>query len=63
MPKITYKQSELNTLFAETVIVIDDSTRRVTKVDILQKTGLSSDFDIEVIQDVVEEIPDFEEYE
>ena len=62
MPKITYKQSELNQLFGEDVIVLDDSTRRVTKADILQKTGLPDSFDIEVQQDVVEENTD-DEYE
>ena len=63
MPKITYKQSELNTLFNEEVIVLDDSTRRVTKADILQKTGLPDSFEIVVEQDVVEEKTekDFEE--
>ena len=55
MPKITFNQSELDLLFNEKVIVLDDSTRRVTKNDILEKASLPSNFEIEVVQDVVEE--------
>ena len=52
MPKITFKQSEVEALFDnEKVIVVDDNTRRVTKNDILSKTGLNGDFDVEIIPD------------
>ena len=58
MPKITLKQSEVEELFdGEKVIVVDDSTRRVTKNDILSKIGLTGDFDV-----VVEADPEKQDY-
>lgn len=53
MAKITFKQSEVNELFGEEVVVVDGNVRRVTKTDILQKTGLESNFEVEVVQDPV----------
>ena len=51
MAKITFKQSEVNELFGEEVVVVDGNVRRVTKTDILQKTGLDSGFEVEVVAD------------
>ena len=53
MAKLTFKQSEVNELFGEDVVVVDGSTRRVTKTDILQKIGLDSDFDVVIEADQV----------
>ena len=61
MAKITFKQSEVNELFGEEVVVVDGSTRRVTKTDILQKTGLESNFEVEVVQDPIFEDDDEDE--
>lgn len=60
MAKIVYTQSEVNQLFQEEVIVVDDKTRRVTHADILQKTGLPSNFDIEVVPDEEPQPKEFE---
>ena len=53
MAKITFKQSEVNELFNEEVVVVDGNVRRVTKADILQKTGLPSNFEVEIVADPV----------
>ena len=57
MPKVTYTQEELNELFGEEVVVVNDNVRRVTRSDILQKTGIPADFDVEIKPTEVEAIP------
>ena len=48
MAKITFKQSELDQLFGEKVVVVDGNIRRVTKSDILQKSSLPGNFEVEI---------------